>query len=80
MEAAVGVFEERLDKIDTTDLEADREKSETVAVHQEVHNAEAAVETIGALWDTATHGKSGPRTVLYEPLKDERSRRDNGLR
>jgi hypothetical protein len=30
------------------------------------------------LWDTATHGKSGPRTVLYdEPLKDERSRRDD---
>jgi hypothetical protein len=41
IEAAEGVFKERLDKMDATDLEA-------VAVHQEVHNAEASVETIGA--------------------------------
>jgi hypothetical protein len=34
MDAAVDVFEESLDKMATTDLEANREKSEAVAVHQ----------------------------------------------
>jgi hypothetical protein len=47
----VDVFEERLNKMDTTDLEANREKSEAVAVRQEVPNKEAEVETILALED-----------------------------
>jgi hypothetical protein len=34
-EAAFDVFEERLNKMDTTDLEANRDKSEAVAVHEE---------------------------------------------
>jgi hypothetical protein len=51
MEAAVDVFEERLDKMDTTDFEANREESEAVTVYQEVPNEEAAVETVGALED-----------------------------
>jgi hypothetical protein len=38
MEAAVDVFEERLDKMDTTNLEANRGKLEIVEVHQEVPN------------------------------------------
>jgi hypothetical protein len=37
-----------LEEIDTMDLEANREKSEAVAVHQEVSKEEAAVDTIGA--------------------------------
>jgi hypothetical protein len=51
MEAGVDVFEERLDKMGTKDLEASREKLETVAEHQEVCNEEAAVEIIRALED-----------------------------
>jgi hypothetical protein len=34
--------------MDTTDLEANREKSEALAEHREVPKVEAAVETIGA--------------------------------
>jgi predicted Zn-dependent protease len=50
MEAKMDVFEERLDKMDTTDSKANREKSEGLAVNQEVPNQEAAVgETIGAM-------------------------------
>jgi hypothetical protein len=49
MEAAVDVFEERLNKMATTDLEANREKSEAVAEQQDAHKEEAAVETIGDL-------------------------------
>jgi hypothetical protein len=49
MEAVVDVFRERLDKMDTTDLETTREKLEAIVVHQEVPNKEAAVKTIGAL-------------------------------
>jgi hypothetical protein len=41
MEAAVDAFEERLDKMETTHLEANREKSTAVAVHQEVPNEDA---------------------------------------
>jgi hypothetical protein len=48
---AVDVFEERLYKMDTTDLEANRENSEAVTMHQEVPNEEAEVETVGALED-----------------------------
>jgi hypothetical protein len=51
MEAAVDVFEERLDKMDTMDLEASREKAEAIAVHQEVPKEGTAVETIVALVD-----------------------------
>jgi hypothetical protein len=80
VEAAVGVFEERLGKVDITDLEANREKSEDVAVYQEVPDEEAAVETIGALEDLygdrnlpigshrqlkkRTHGDGGSRQKL----------------
>jgi hypothetical protein len=41
----------RLDKMDTADLEANREKSDAVAEHQEAPKQEAAVETIEALQD-----------------------------
>jgi hypothetical protein len=46
MEAVVDVFKERLNKMNTTDLEASAENLETVAACQEVPNEEAAVETI----------------------------------
>jgi hypothetical protein len=36
MKATVDVFEERLDKMDTTDLEANQEKLNAVVKHQEV--------------------------------------------
>jgi hypothetical protein len=87
MESAMDVFKERLDEVDTTDLETNREKSKTVVAHQEIPNEGAAVEehqrtnlwTKNWLWDIVTHGKSRPGTMLYdEPLKDERSRRDDG--
>jgi hypothetical protein len=48
MEAVVDVFKERLDKMDTTDLETSGEKLEAVAVLQEIPNEEAAVKNIGA--------------------------------
>jgi hypothetical protein len=48
----VDVFEEKLNRVDTTDLKANGLKnSEAVTVHQEVPNEEAAVQTIGALED-----------------------------
>jgi hypothetical protein len=47
----VNAFEERLHKMATTDLEANQQKSVTVAVHHEVSDEEATVETIGALGD-----------------------------
>jgi hypothetical protein len=43
------VFEERLNKMDTTDSEVSREKSDAVAENQEVPNEEAEVEPVGAL-------------------------------
>jgi hypothetical protein len=51
MEVSVHVFEESLNKMDTMDLEASWEKSEAVAVDQEVPKEEAAVATIGAVED-----------------------------
>jgi hypothetical protein len=50
MQPAVDVFEESLDDI-ATDLEANRENSETVAMHQEVPNEGDRVEIVGALED-----------------------------
>jgi hypothetical protein len=44
MEVAVDVSEERLDKMDTADLEANREKSDAVADYLEVPKEEAALE------------------------------------
>jgi hypothetical protein len=82
MEAAVDVFEERLNKMDTTDLKANREKSEAMAVHHERTISEHWRTDLGAsdrLWDTGTHGEEGPRTILYKgPLNDRRSRRYYG--
>jgi NAD+--asparagine ADP-ribosyltransferase len=49
MEVAVDVLEETFDKMDVADLEVNREKSKVVAVHQEIPNEEAEVETVGAL-------------------------------
>jgi hypothetical protein len=49
MEAAV--FKERLNKLDTTDLEEIPEEKETLAEQQEVPNGEAGVGTVGALED-----------------------------
>jgi hypothetical protein len=51
METAVDAFEERLNKMNTMNLEAKQEKLEAVAEQQEVPKEEAAVETIGALVD-----------------------------
>jgi hypothetical protein len=51
MEAAVDVFEERFNKMYSTDLEANQEKSEAVAEQQDAPKEEAAVETIEALED-----------------------------
>jgi hypothetical protein len=51
MEAAVVVFEECSDKMDTMDFEPSQEKPDTVAEHQEVSKDEVAVEIIGALED-----------------------------
>jgi hypothetical protein len=50
MKAAADVFEKGLEKMDTMDLEANQEKSDAVAEHQEVPK-EATVETIRALED-----------------------------
>jgi hypothetical protein len=50
-EAAMDVSEERLNKMDTMDLEANREKSETVAEKQGVSREDAAVETTRVLAD-----------------------------
>jgi hypothetical protein len=43
------VFEERLNKMDTTDLEANHEKCEAMPEHQEAPKVEAAVEIARAL-------------------------------
>jgi hypothetical protein len=51
MKAAVDVFEERLNKMDITDLEANREKSETIAEQQDAPKEEVVEETVGALKD-----------------------------
>jgi hypothetical protein len=40
----VDISEESLEKMNTTDLEANRENSEDIEVHQEVLNVEAAVD------------------------------------
>jgi hypothetical protein len=45
----LNVFEERVDKMDTTNLAANREKLEAEAGQQEVPIEETTVETIGAL-------------------------------
>jgi hypothetical protein len=58
MEAAVELFEERLNKMETTDLETKRGNSEAVAYQQEVPNEEAEVETVGAL-----EGRYGDRKL-----------------
>jgi uncharacterized coiled-coil protein SlyX len=46
MEAAMDVFEERLKKVNTTDLEASREKLKTVVEQQGIPKEEAAVKSI----------------------------------
>jgi hypothetical protein len=51
MEVMVEVFEERLDKMDTMDLEANEAKSDATVEHQETAKEEAVVATIGALED-----------------------------
>jgi hypothetical protein len=51
MEVMVEVFKEKLNKMDIMALEANQEKSDTIAEHQEVPKEEAVVETIGALKD-----------------------------
>jgi hypothetical protein len=83
MEAAVDGFKESLNKIDVTDLAANWGKSEAVALHHEVPNEEATVETSGALEDWYgdrhlvvgrhrqlkkwTHGDGGFRKKLATP-------------
>jgi hypothetical protein len=51
MEAAMDVLEERMDKRDTMDLEANQENSEVEAVHQKSLMIEAKVENVRALED-----------------------------
>jgi phage-related minor tail protein len=48
MEDAVNVFKERLNKMDTTDLEANREMSEVVAEQHDIPKEDDGVKTIGA--------------------------------
>jgi hypothetical protein len=81
METAVGVFEDRLDKMDTTDVEANTEGKKTIAEQQEVHNEEAAVEMIRGLKDRSGDGRLAARRcrrLTPEVIKDRRSRRDVG--
>jgi hypothetical protein len=70
-------LEERLNKMDTTDLEANREKSECGSEHLEVPKKEAAVETIGALED-----RYGDRhlAVWHRRQPKKRTQRDGGSR
>jgi hypothetical protein len=49
MKAAMDVFKERMDKMDTMDLEVNREKSEATAVHHKSLKKEAKVENVRAL-------------------------------
>jgi hypothetical protein len=51
MEAAVNVFEERLNKMDATDLEANRGKLEDVAEQQDIPKEDDMVKIIGTLED-----------------------------
>jgi hypothetical protein len=51
METTVDVFEERLNRMDTMDLEASQQKSEAVVEEEDALKEEAAKETIGALVD-----------------------------
>jgi hypothetical protein len=51
METAENVFEGSSNKLDTTDLEANPEKSDAVAEHQEAPKEETAVETIEVFID-----------------------------
>jgi Asp-tRNA(Asn)/Glu-tRNA(Gln) amidotransferase C subunit len=46
LEAAVHVFEEKLNKMDTTDLEANWEKLEAIAVHREDPYKETKAKTV----------------------------------
>jgi hypothetical protein len=71
------------EKMEAMDLEENREEIESESEHHEDPKEEATVETVRAqedqLRDTGTHGKEGPRTVLYRgPRKDRWSRRDDG--
>jgi hypothetical protein len=65
MEAAVDVFEAKLNK-----MEAIREKSKAVAVHQEVANEE---ETIGALEDRY---EDRPAAILHRRQPKKRTQGD----
>jgi hypothetical protein len=84
MEAAVDVFEDRLNKIDTTGLGASREKSEAVAVQKRLQwrlseHRRTDLGTSDLPWDTRTHRKEGLRTIFCkEPRKNRWSRRDDG--
>jgi hypothetical protein len=51
MQATVDVFKERLDKMDTKDLETNQEKLDAITEHQDVPEEEATVETTGTLED-----------------------------
>jgi hypothetical protein len=51
IEAVVDVFEERLNGMDTADVEANRETSGAIVEQQDGPNEEAMVETIAALED-----------------------------
>jgi hypothetical protein len=48
METTVDVFKKRLNKMNTMDLEANPEETESKLEHQEVPEKEAMVETIRA--------------------------------
>jgi hypothetical protein len=49
MEAVEDVFDKRFNKMDTTVLKANRERSETVVEQQDTPKEEAMVEIIGTL-------------------------------
>jgi hypothetical protein len=74
MESTVDIFKERLNKMDTTDLETNQENLETLVVHQKVRNEGATMEALRAQEDQSVdeEKKSRPGTMSYdEPLKDK---------
>jgi hypothetical protein len=77
MKAAENVFEERLNKMDTTDFEAKPGKSDAVEERQNVHKEEAAMETIGVLMD-----QKWDQHLVVQPLRQpkKRTQGDGGSR
>jgi hypothetical protein len=63
-----------LEEMDTTDFEANWEKSKTIMMRQEVPNKEAAVETTGALEDWSGNQQM---TMGYQNPQKRRAKDDD---